>query len=233
MRDVSVPLSSNAVAIFTVVGLAYIAWLSTRANARIRAARRALFDQAKSVVDDAELSFGADDLPRLSGRHRGRKVLADLIPDTMTIRRLPQLWLSVTLLDKMPGVRGFTMVVRYAGTEFYSLINSFTEQLDAPAGFPGEILIRGTDATAQADLNALAAPLAAILADPRVKEIAVTTNGLRIVRQAAEGRKGEHLLLRQAMFDDADVPAADLQHILLSLDQLSAAIQPLVKARAA
>lgn len=226
-------MKSSAVLIFAVAGFALIAWLSIRDNARIRAARRALFDQAKSVVDEVELTFGADDLPRLKGKYRGRKVVADLIPDTLTIRRLPQLWLSVTLLDKAPGVRGFAMIVRHAGTEFYSLINSFTDQLDPPSGFPGEILIRGDDAIAQSDLNALAKPLAAILLDPRVKEIAVTQNGLRIVRQAAEGRKGEHLLLRQAMFDDADVPAADLQHILLSLNKLSAAIKPLVKARAA
>lgn len=227
------PVPASAVVVFVIAGLAYIAWLSITANARIRAARRALFDQAKTVVDHPDLAFGADDLPRLTGGYRGRKVIADLIPDTMTIRRLPQLWLSVTLIDKTPGVHGFSMVVRHAGTEFYSLINSFTEQLTPPPGFPGEILIRGDDAVAQSDLNALAQPLAAILADPRVKEIAVTPNGLRIVRQAAEGRKGEHLLLRQAMFDDADVPASDLQHILLSLDQLSAALKPIVKARAA
>jgi hypothetical protein len=228
-----VAVPNFAVALFAVVGLAYIAWLSVRANTRIRAARRALFDQAKRVVENPELTFGADDLPRLKGLFRGRNVIADLIPDTMTIRRLPQLWLSVTLLDKMPGVHGFAMVVRHAGTEFYSLINSFTEQLESPAGFPSEILIRGEDAIAQSDLDALAKPLATILADPRVKEIAITKNGLRIVRQAAEGRKGEHLLLRQAMFDDADVPAIDLQNILEALDGMSAVIKPLAKARAA
>jgi len=41
-----------------------------------------------------------------------------------------------------------------------------------------------------------------------VKEIAVTRNGLRIIRQVDEGRPGDYLLLRQAAFERRDVPSA-------------------------
>ena len=228
----SEPLQSAAYLI-AALGLVTLTWLSLRDNARIRQARRALFENAKQALETPEITHGADDLPRLRGRFRDRKVVADLIPDTLTIRRLPQLWLSVTLLEKQNNIEGFAMLVRHAGTEFYSLTNSFAERLDAPVGFPNEILIRGQSEASQGLIDALAQPLAAILADPRVKEIAVTPKGLRIVRQAAEGRRGEHLLLRQAMFDDAGVPAADLQRILYALDGLSTAIKPLAGERAA
>ena len=58
-----------------------------------------------------------------------------------------------------------------------------------------------------------------ILADRRVKEIAITDRGLRIVRQAGEGKRGEHLLLRQTVFENANVGRRDLASVL---DQLQA-----------
>ena len=67
--------------------------------------------------------------------------------------------------------------------------------------------MRGAGRNPQALLDRMAPTLGAILADPRIKEIAVTPKGLRLVRQAGEGRRGEHLLLRQAVFDDAAVTA--------------------------
>ena len=55
-----------------------------------------------------------------------------------------------------------------------------------------------------------------------MKEVAITERGLRIVRQAGEGKRGEHLLLRQAIFETAGVPREDLEHILDQLEQLRA-----------
>ena len=60
--------------------------------------------------------------------------------------------------------------------------------------------------------------------DPRVKEIAVTREGMRIIRQADEGRRGDYLLLRQAVFDNASVSAEDLDAVLREIDALRASI---------
>jgi hypothetical protein len=48
--------------------------------------------------------------------------------------------------------------------------------------------------------------LAHILSDPRVKEVAISERGLRIVRQTSQGKRGEYLLLRQSVFENATVP---------------------------
>ncbi|MDP1640230.1 MAG: hypothetical protein Q8L61_04860 [Hyphomicrobium sp.] len=80
------------------------------------------------------------------------------------------------------------------------------------------MLIRG-DAEAEPLLDELRATLDGILVDPRVKEIAVTPRGLRIIRQASEGKRGDHLLLRQSVFENAAVPRRDLASVL---DQLQA-----------
>lgn len=207
--------------------------LGFREHRTLRAARRGLLDECADVLAEARLDYGGDDFPRLSGRRHDRAVRVELIPDTMTIRRLPQLWLSVTVLEKLPAVGGLAILARPAGTEFYSLTASFHRRLAPPVGFPAEVLMRGADANSQRLLDHLAVPLGAILTDPRVKEIAVTWKGLRIIRQAGEGRRGEHLLLRQAMFDRANVSAGDLEGVLASIETLRAAVALIPEARAA
>lgn len=207
--------------------------VAVREHRAVRAARRGLLDGCAGMLAGARLTHGGDDFPRLVGTRGGRAVQVDLIPDTMTIRRLPQLWLSVTAIEKQPSISGLAILARPAGTEFYSLTAHFHRRLEPPAGFPAEVLIRGSDAGAQRFLEHAAVPLSAILSDPRVKEVAITGQGLRIIRQAGEGRRGEHLLLRQAMFDRANVAAADLEQLLTSIEVLRGAVASSPEARAA
>jgi hypothetical protein len=206
---------SILLALGSVAAIAGVGYRDHRAAQR---ARQGLLDHCAGALDRAHLSYASGGFPRLEGSHRGRGVRVDLLLDTLTIRRLPQLWLSATLLHHNPGLPGLAVLVRPAGTEFYSLTARLPQRLEPPVGFPAEVLIRG-EAGADVLLADLAASLRDILADPRVKEIAVTERGLRIVRQAAEGKRGEHLILRQSVFEDAAVPRADLTEVL---DQLQA-----------
>lgn len=194
--------------------------LSLRDHKRSRDARMVLLDAAVPALDGAIVSHGGDGFPRLAGRFEGFDVRAELIPDTMVVRRLPQLWLSVTLLARMPNVQPFGVLVRYAGNEFYALTPDFEHPLEPPAGLPREVLIRARQPEAHATLDQLRLPIAKLLADPKIKEVAITEKGLRIVRQAAEGRRGEHLLLRQAVFDTPGVSAAELKDILDNLETM-------------
>ena len=213
----------------SVVAVAYV---GVRDHRAAKSARRGVLDRCAGALDSVERGYAADGFPRLTGRHRGSEIRVDLLCDTMTIRRLPQLWMSTTLLDRNPDLPSFAILVRPAGTEFYSLTSRFEDRLDTPEGFPDEVLIRG-DEGAQRLLDELREPLAGILADARVKEVAVTPRGLRIVRQAAEGKRGDHLLLRQSVFEDPSVPHADLARVLDGLQSLRAVTGRRSEARAA
>jgi hypothetical protein len=170
------------------------------------------------------MRHGPDGFPSLVGSHGSRRVHVELIPDTMVIRRLPQLWLSITLLDALTNIPSLGVLVRPAGYEFYSLTGSLTYALDPPTAFPPEVLVRGSDERAEQLLQRLSEQLAATLADSRVKEIAMTSKGLRMISQVAEGRRGEHLVLRQAAFNDAGVPASELAGRLKELEALRSVI---------
>lgn len=210
-----------------------VAAVAVRDHVRLRALRAGLLDDASAVLDHPKILHGGDGFPQLRGRHAGFEIHADLIPDTMVVRRLPQLWLSVTLLAPNPGLPGVGALVRYAGNEFYALTPQFAHRLEPPAGFPHEVICRGEWPNAQGLLDGLREPFARLLADPKIKEVAITSKGLRVVTQGSEGRRGDHLLLRQATFDTGGIALGELKAVLSALMVLQSAIQSQTSARAA
>lgn len=221
-KDIVEPILSFAAA---AGAASAIGALAVKDHRRARAARRSLLNDCLGLLVQERVEYGGDGFPRLTGTRAGRSVRAELIPDTMTIKRLPQLWLSVTVLEPLPTAASLAVLVRPSGNDFYSLTGQLETALDPPPALPWEVMARGSGGNPQTLLNSMAPLIGAILADPRIKEVAITRKGLRIIRQAGEGRRGEHLLLRQAVFAGAAVPAADLQSLLDSLDGLHTAVR--------
>lgn len=218
-------MSNASAALLLLVFASPLIWLALRDHKALRLSRVGLLDGCANVFDRCALTHDGDSFPRLSGRCGRRNVDVRLISDTMTIRRLPQLWLQVTMLDRVDVTSGLAVLVRPSGYEFYSLTTGYLHVLDTPPSFPSEVIVRSECAGASKLLEKLTPSMARILEDPRVKEIAITPKGLRIMRQADEGRRGEYLLLRQAVFDQAAVTADALEAALAELETLRAAIE--------
>lgn len=205
--------------------LTILGWIAMRDHRARSASRRALLGDCARLFDRYALTHEGDCFPRLSGRIGARTVDVRLVCDTMTIRRLPQLWLQVTVLERLPGMSGLAILVRPSGYEFYSLTNDFHHVIEPPADFPRELIVRGSNARSDDVFEKLAPAAAAILSDPLVKEIAVTPEGFRIIRQASEGRRGDYLLLRQAVFDETAVPAVVLEKALSDVESLRRSLE--------
>jgi hypothetical protein len=201
---------------------AMLATLALREHRRALAARRSLLDCCRGVLDDEWLTAGGDGFPVLEGRAHGRQIKATLIPDTMVVRRLPQLWLSVTLKQRIPISPTLSILARHTGCEFYASTLDLPRRIDPPAVFPLDVLIRGDGERASMLCQQLAPTLAQMLKDARVKEIILAPGGVRIVRQVAEGRRGEHLLLRQAVFDVREIPRTEFVQALTDVQLLAA-----------
>jgi hypothetical protein len=207
-------------------GGATLFWVARRERARIRASRAGLLDRCRPLFEAATLSHNEDGFPRLDGVIAGRRVVLDLVPDSLTLRRLPQLWLSLTLLEPLPEDASFGVLVRPTGSEFYALTPRLPRRLEPPAGLPDELVARGSGPRAQRQMERAAIPLRALLGDARVKEVAATRRGLRAVVQLAEGRRGPHLLLRQQAFDCAPADPAVVLVLHDRLHALADAIRP-------
>lgn len=203
-------------------GVTALALLARHERMLTKARRQVIIDPVEPLFSQARVETDGAGIPRIEGLYAGRRLKVELIPDTMTIRRLPQLWVSVTALKALPlAGKGVAMLVRPSGADFYSLTSAFDEPFDPPAGFPWECLVRGQTRSAFETLQRIRAAAAGILSDVKVKEIAVTDRGVRIVYQLAEGKRGQHLLLRQCDFEGARLEPQLLDAICAGLDVLA------------
>jgi hypothetical protein len=196
-----------AIAIFAVASVAALYIMARRDHDAAMAARARLLDSVVTLFDEAKLRVAGDGFPVLTGRLPDRRqITIELIPDTMVMRRLPQLWLVVTLSETMKRARpSFGALARPTGSEFYSRIDELPERIEPPPGLDSSIMIRGNAPFGGVDANRAGEALRLLFADKRVKEVMVTPKGVRIVRQASQGERGAHLLLRQVRFPIAAV----------------------------
>lgn len=198
------------------------ALLCWRQGRRAAAWRAGLFSPCVARLDAPRLGRYRAGFATLDGVRAGAAVAVRLIPEALVHRRLPQLWLSVSLRLPLPVEATLDVLRRPAGAEFYAPAE-LPLRLDTPAGWPADTLVRGTPGAA-AMLAPIASVLADILTDPRVKEVLVTPRGLRLVVQAAEGGRGAYLLLRGSRFDLDHVAPALLDGTLEAARHLAHAL---------
>ncbi|WP_342643381.1 hypothetical protein [Rhodoligotrophos ferricapiens] len=208
---------------FTLAGTAGLFAMGLRDQRQARAARARLLDDAAGAIGCSRTSLGPDGFPILTGcLADGRGVRITLIHDTLVTRRLPQLWLSVTLADPDEQCPRIGILARPTGAEFYSAVHAMPSRFDPPPPLDPALLIRGGSET---DIRAvrMAAPLlAGLFADPKVKEAVVAPSGVRIIRQVAQGDRAAHVVLRQARYEIARVPRDLIHRSLAEADALSA-----------
>jgi hypothetical protein len=176
-----------------------------RARARQVAVRSAYFDDCKSLFEDCRVVPHGTDFPVLEGRHAGHQFRLEPIVDHMAVRKLPSLWLKVTLLGDLPVPGAVDFLARPQNMEFYSPSASLPHSLRIPAGWPQHAMLR-TDIDDPSLPLDLLAPHMHIFDDPKAKELLVTPRGVRIVYQASQGQRAYYLVLRQPEFGDPRLP---------------------------
>src|SRR6185312_12025235 len=82
---------------------AYLTWRFLRRRARLKEQRTAFFARATAILRAPRLEeTGTIGYPRLLGDYGGFPVQVLPVVDTLSTRRLPALWLLVTLQNKLP-----------------------------------------------------------------------------------------------------------------------------------
>ncbi|KAB0682737.1 hypothetical protein [Aureimonas leprariae] len=199
--------------------------LAGREHAAALAARGRLLDAAAALFPGGRTVIGADGFPCFAApRPGGGEIALALVADTLVTRRLPQLWLSLTLREPTP-LRDFTLGVlaRPTGAEFYALTHEMPDWFEPPAS-DAPLLVRGANLSADAAARH-GAVLAALFEDPALKEAVATPRGVRAVRQVRQGDRGAHLLLRQARFGIEPVDRDTLQAALRDAEHLGATLR--------
>jgi hypothetical protein len=157
-------LATLAVSAFAAAGLAWL-WATTLRDHRAALARRTgLLDGVLPHVAQRRIEIAPDGFPRLTGRLPDRReILIELIPDTMVMRRLPQLWLCVTLRERVERPRAsIGALARPTGAEFYSRVHDFPERINTPPELECECIMRGDGRLAAPELGRVVAALGSV-----------------------------------------------------------------------
>jgi hypothetical protein len=163
--------------------------------------RGLLLADCLDVLERGKIKLMADGWGALHGLLGGRAASITPFCETLAYRRLPRLWLAVTVRFDLPSCGVLDVVRRSTNVEFYSPAIDLPKQFEVPVQWPQDTLIKGDGAQAARTLALLAEPLAELFADVRVKEVLIARRGVRIVYQARQGFHDAYLLLRQSRFD--------------------------------
>jgi hypothetical protein len=196
-------------------------WLAVRLirESRQRAlSRSSYFDAVKPLFDGGETRMEPTGFPRMTGRRDGLAFDLQAIPDTLTFRKLPALWVLVTLPEPLPLDATLDLMARPSGNEPFTRFSDLQQSLPTPAALPKEVAIRSDDAT-RIPASDLIATHADLFADPRIKELVLSPKGLRIVVLAEEANRGRYLIFREAEMGRAPLTPARLEPLL---DRLAA-----------
>ena len=211
------PLIPLAVA-FGALGL----WLAFRLITESRArtsARAGFFDAIKPLFDGGETRLQPTGFPRMTGRRNGLAFDLQAIPDTLTFRKLPALWVMVTLTENLPLGATLNLMARPSGQEPFTRFTTLPQSLPTPPGLPKDVAVRTDDAT-RIPPASLIASHADLFDDPKVKELVISPKGLRIVLLAEEADRGRYLIFREAEMGMTPLAQTRLSPMLDRLAQL-------------
>lgn len=206
------------------LGLALAAlglWLALRLvrETRTRAqARAGYFDAVKPLFQGGETRVQPTGFPRMTGRRSGLAFDLQAIPDTLTFRKLPALWVLITLPEPLPLHATLDLMARPSGNEPFTKFATLPQSLPTPPDLPKDIAIR-TDDAHRIPPPDLIAQYADLFQDPRVKELVLSPMGLRIVILAEEADRGRYLIFREAELGRTPLPPSRLEPLL---DRLAA-----------
>ncbi|MCW1920663.1 hypothetical protein NX862_18050 [Rhodobacter sp. KR11] len=204
---------TQALLILAALGLLWSLARSLRsarkASLALARARRGYFDALSPRLTRVMPSGFA----RASLTRHGLRFDLQLIPDALAIRKLPCLWLMITLTEAQNRRTETRIMARASGLEPFSHFADLSHEAALPPGFPPDCTARSTEPTL------IPATLAPLMADPRAKELTLSPQGLRLVVLAEEAPRSAYLLFREAQFPNLPPDTARIEALMTTLSQ--------------
>ena len=195
-----------------------------RDRARREAIPQRLFRRVFALLADASLEqTSTPGYPRLRGTFGGVPVQIWPVVDTLAVRRLPALWVLVTMQSPLPVQAKLDLMMRPAGVSTFSNFDLLPCTLRAPAGFPEAGVLRTDDPDRAPPPEWLEGHLD-VFEQTKAKELLVAPQGLRFVWLLAEAERARYGVFRQAEFGDVEIDPAVLEDLLIRLLRLRDAI---------
>jgi hypothetical protein len=184
-----------------------------------------LFGDVITLLEDAVVQHSeTTGVWKLQGSYLGHVFQLKAIADTLAVRKLPSLWLMVTLPEPQPITAVIDMVLRPTGPTTFSKFDFLPHTLSLPVGFPEHAVIRSDHPNAFIPSEFIR-PHLDLFHTSRGKELLISPKGLRLVVQAAEADRARYGVYREASFGDR---VLDAQLARTCMDTLLALQQDLI-----
>lgn len=183
-----------------------------------------LFQHVTGLLDDARIEDGrTPGSYTLTGRQNGLPVQLTTVVDTLNVRKLPSLWLMVTIAEPLPLQATFDLMMRPSGPSTFSNFDALPFTIARREDFPEHAVVRTDDETQVLPAHVVT-PHLQLFFGPGAKELLISPKGLRMVVQLAEGDRARYGVFRQAEFGNVSVEVPLLRDILDCLMALRADI---------
>jgi len=170
--------------------------------------------------------------PRLAGLHEGAEFDIQVVPDTLSLRKLPALWVIVSLPGALPMRATVDVMLRPTGMESFTNFSQLPVQVPVPAGFPEDCAIR-TDAPGAVPFEGALREVLGAVDQDLLKEMLVTPKGVRLVFLAEEAHRGRYLIFRDAEMGRVPLSPARLAPFLAAAKGLREAVMAEIGGRVA
>lgn len=227
----AVGLSAAGVAV-AVAGLLAAGWWQGRVQRGFAARRAAIFEDCRGVLQSAELASPGSDYPLLRGVLGGRRFLLQPLLDHVGYRKVPSLWLVITIDEVLPVQGSVDILFRPDNIEFYSGIDGLPERIELPAEWPAHHLARVGPAGWQAPLAAMRAALGEAGESADLKEVVLTPRGVRLVVRVCGVERSHYMVLRSMLPQVERIPPDWLNHWLDVVSGLADGVRAAVGERA-
>jgi hypothetical protein len=205
-----------------------LAFATYRSAKQRKRARAAYFSQVEGLFDRVATRIEPTGFPRLTAHLGDLAFDLQALPDSLTFRKLPALWVMVSLPEPMPVKATLDIMTRPTGQEPFTGFNSLRHNLPGAAFLPEGCGVRSDDADLAPDAQ-LIARHAGVFADPLVKELLISPKGVRLVILGDEADRGRFLIFRDAEVGRTPLSPERLTPLLHSLTALRADLKSLAK----
>lgn len=175
--------------------------------------RASYFAAVEPLFDRVVTRIEPSGFPRVTAHLGDLAFDLQALPDSLTFRKLPALWVMVSLPEPLPVKATLDIMTRPTGQEPFSHFASLRHTLPCPDFLPEGSGVRSDDA-ALAPAESLIARHAGIFADPLVKELLISPKGLRLVILGDEANRGRFLIFRDAEVGQTALLPARLKPVL-------------------
>jgi hypothetical protein len=176
----------------------------------------------RGVLENSEVAQRGIDYPVLTGAYRGASVTVAVIVDTLKLRELPTLWLSVTRREPLPLTGAVDLLLRPSPMDIVSPGERFPAEHPVPPTWPGHIRVATPEGVVP-DFVEISAALP-LLHDKRTKDVLLTPSGARVIVQLARADLGHYRIIKRPRFD-ATLSIGELTAILEAVCDMTEGIR--------